>query len=99
MQGFGRTEFIRWCQHFGFGYVIRLRPETVVTINGRRCGWATSQVADGKALLLSSVAYRGTKPVMTNIVVSSLDGKDLVSGHITGQSQTGGRLVQKALLD
>ncbi len=70
--GFGQTELIRWLQERGFAYVIRLRPETLVEHRGRKVALGTLDTLEGAPILLSNVAYRGTRPVRLNLVISRL---------------------------
>ena len=73
--GFGRTEFIRWLQQYGFAYVVRIRAETTVAFDDYRGRLGNIQVANGGVLLLTRVAYRDKSPVITNIVVSRVGDK------------------------
>ena len=68
-RGFGRTELARTCQHLGFHYVIRIRPDV----------WVQNQEFHGKLLdypvkkgickLLRDVAFRKVDPVKQHVVV------------------------------
>jgi hypothetical protein len=70
--GFGQTEFIRWLQHKGFRYVIRLRPETLIRYRGSVLRLGSLNTIEGAPILLSGVRYRSKNPVVINIVISRL---------------------------
>jgi hypothetical protein len=70
--GFGYTEFIRWLQHNGFAFVVRLRPDTLIHYRGRTVPLGTFDTIEGAPILLSRVRYRKDEPVPVNIVVSRL---------------------------
>ena len=69
-QGFGRAEFVRWLKHNGFAFVVRLRADTLVRYRGKWVPLSSFDTIEGAPILLSAVEYRGTKPVIVNIVVS-----------------------------
>jgi hypothetical protein len=69
-RGFGRTELARFCQRYGFDYVIRIQPNVHV-----HCASFTGKLLDypmhkGVCKLLKSVSYRSQEnPVTQNIVI------------------------------
>jgi hypothetical protein len=73
-RGFGRTELARFCQNYGFRYIIRIQPDVHVRsadYNGKLIDYP---VHKGICKLLKSVAYRSHHSVTQNIVVRWVRG-------------------------
>jgi transposase InsO family protein len=86
-QGFGRAEFIRWLKRNGFAFVVRLRAGTLVRYRGQWMPLGSFDTIEGAPLLLPAVAYRGTHPVVVNIVVSRKGNRVWYLGTIFDDAQ------------
>lgn len=77
-RGFGRTELGRFCQHYGFDYVIRINPKVMIQCpsynDGKSFKLAAYPVYKGICKLLSHVSYRSHHPVKQHIVVRWVRG-------------------------
>jgi len=68
-RGFGRTELARTCQHLGFHYVIRIRPDVWIQCSSYRGKLLDYPVRKGMQRLLKNVAYRREDAVQQQVVI------------------------------
>jgi hypothetical protein len=68
-RGFGRSELARTCQHLGFHYVIRIKPDVWVEHPSYQGKLIDYPVRKRMQRVLADVQYRRTDPVQQNIVI------------------------------
>lgn len=68
-RGFGRTELARTCQHLGFHYVIRIKPDVWIECPNFRGKLLDYPVRKGMRRLLRNVRYRQKNAVTQNVVI------------------------------
>jgi hypothetical protein len=68
-RGFGRTALATFCQHQGFGYLIRIQPSVTVRLKGFHGKLLDYPVKKGIARVLRRVAYRSDAAVTQSVVV------------------------------
>jgi hypothetical protein len=68
-RGFGRTALATFCQHQGFGYVIRIQPKVTVRLVGFHGKLLDYPVKKGIAKVLKRVSYRSDGSVTQNVVI------------------------------
>jgi hypothetical protein len=68
-RGFGRTELGRFCQQWKIHYIIRVNPEVLVRSASYSGTLLDYPVHKGICKLLKGVEYRGTDPLVQNVVV------------------------------
>jgi hypothetical protein len=68
-RGFGRTALATFCQHQGFGYVIRIQPSVTVRLHGLHGKLLDYPIYKGIAKVLKRVSYRSDGAVTQNVVV------------------------------
>jgi hypothetical protein len=73
-RGFGRTELARFCQRYGFRYVIRVKSDVWVEGASYAGNLFDYPVKRGICKLLKGVKYRKTRPVTQNVVIRWVRG-------------------------
>jgi hypothetical protein len=68
-RGFGRTELGRFCQRYGFHYVIRIQPKVRVQIDSAKTRLDLYPVKKGQCFKLPNVIYRADHHPLTQHVV------------------------------
>lgn len=68
-RGFGRTELARTCQHLGFRYVIRIKPDVWIQCPSYRGQLLDYPVRKGMQRLLKNVEYRRQNAVKQHVVI------------------------------
>ena len=68
-RGFGRGELARVCQHLGFHYVIRIKPDVWVEHPRYQGKLIDYPVRKGMQRVLTDVQYRRSDPVRQNVVI------------------------------
>lgn len=68
-RGFGRAELARVCQHLGFRYAIRIKPDVCVRGPAYRGNLRDYPVTKGMAVVLRDVLYREDDPVTQHVVI------------------------------
>jgi hypothetical protein len=68
-RGFGRTELARFCQRYGFHYVIRIKTKVWIKTEGFAGNLKDYPVAKGMCRRLQAVEYRKTKSIVQNLVI------------------------------
>lgn len=68
-RGFGRSELARTCQHLGFHYVIRIKPDVWIEHPSYRGRLIDYPVRKGLQRVLKDVQYRRKDPVRQNVVI------------------------------
>jgi hypothetical protein len=68
-RGFGRTALATFCQRYGFGYVIRIKPSVTVRLHGFHGQLLDYPVFKGIAKVLKRVSYRSDQAVTQHVVV------------------------------
>jgi hypothetical protein len=68
-RGFGRTELGRFCQRYGFHYLIRIQPKVRVQIDSAKTRLDLYPVKKGQCFKLPNVVYRADHHPLTQHVV------------------------------
>lgn len=68
-RGFGRTELGRFCQRYGFHYVIRIQPKVFIQVGTVKCRLDRYPVKRGCCFKLPGVLYRQRDPLAQHVVV------------------------------
>jgi hypothetical protein len=68
-RGFGRTELGRFCQHYGFHYVIRIQPKVKIQVGSLRTRLDLYPVFRGICRRLDNVLYRAQDDPLTQHVI------------------------------
>jgi hypothetical protein len=68
-RGFGRTELVRTCQHWGLHFLIRIKSDVYIRHSSYRGLLHDYPVKKGMRRLLRGVDYRKQDPVTLNLVV------------------------------
>ena len=73
-RGFGRTELARFCQRWGFDYVIRIKPDVWIKSAGYQGELLDYPVHKGISKLLKGIEYRQKQPARLNVVIRWVRG-------------------------
>jgi len=73
-RGFGRTELGRFCQHYGYDYIIRIQPNVWIKSHDYQGKLLDYPVRQGTCKLLRNVQYRQNNPFEQNVVVRWVRG-------------------------
>jgi hypothetical protein len=68
-RGFGRTELGRFCQRYGFRYVIRIKGDVIIRVGSLRVRLDLYPVRKGVCRLLQDVLYRDRDPLTQHVVI------------------------------
>jgi hypothetical protein len=71
-RGFGRTELGRFCQRYGFRYVIRIQPKVKIRVGSVTTRLDRYPVHKGICRRLNQVLYRAHDPVQQHVVIRCL---------------------------
>jgi hypothetical protein len=68
-RGFGRTELARFCQRYGFRYVIRIKAKVWIKAEGFEGNLADYPVFKGMCRRLKAVQYRKTRSIVQDLII------------------------------